>query len=285
MWFFNSFVKSLYDLNWLRARRGEPGKAFSYFFLFIFFVSGLYFAPLAVNMMRGDGIAQAKAVLNKKVPDFTATIANGELSVTGLKQPFIHAELDGQDRFLIVIDTVSTGTLRLEDYLQDVTKAVSGVLITKDKIEIYELERGQFRSQSFKNFGDFSFNRGNLIDIANKFLSKPALFLYSLAVFFFMYAGTVVRKLVLVLVASLLVFWAAKIAKKDWKYKNILSVSLFALTLPSVFLMVFGALPFKSGWATVMLLPLVLTACWLGAVVFTGKGETPVSATEIKPQQ
>lgn len=280
MWFFNSFVKSLYDLNWLRERRGELGKAFSYFFLFIFFVSGLYFAPLAVKIMRGDWVVGAQKALNEKIPDFTAMVAGGELSVAGVDQPFVF--YDKEENFVFVVDTVSTATIRLEDYLQD--GAASGAIVTKYGFEAYDSQQGQSRAQSFKNFGNFSFNRGNLINIANKFLSKPALFIYSLAVFFFMYVGTVIRKLVLVLLASLLVFWAAKIAKKDWKYKNILSVGLFALTLPSVFLMLFGALPFAPGWTTAMLLPLVLFACWLGAVVFTEKGETSPSATEIKPQ-
>lgn len=278
MWFFNSFAKSLYDLNWLRARRSELGKAFSYFFLLIFLYTGLTLAPAFVNFMRGDTVKEIKMALEQKVPDFTATVKNGELAITNLKQPYTWIDVEGQDRLMIVVDTVSTGTLRIEDYLQTHTKAMSGVLITKDRAEMFDIDKGQSRTQLFRDFPDFSFDRTQLIGWVNKFLSKPMLFAYFLFFFAMMYVVLGVWKLIFTLIISVIVMLIAKIAKKKWLFKEIYAVGLFAGTLAMVISAVLQGFD--------LVIPFIGTIAflvWLGAAVLLDKpAPTPVEEAKLQ---
>lgn len=278
MWFFNSFVKSLYDLNWLRDRREKLGKAFSYLFLFTFFVVGLNFVSMSVAFYKSDLRKDANTFLSEKLPDFTATIKNGELLITGLEQPFIKTDVEGQNRFVIVVDTVSTGTLRLEDYLQNTTKAMSGVLITKDKFEMYDLGKDQFQSQSFRDVKDLSFDRARVLSLVDKFLSKPMLFLYSLIMFLFLYVGAIARKLIGILLASVLILVVVKIAKRQWKFKEIFAVGAYATTLGTVVGAVIGSVGVPAGY-WVFWLPFVVLLVWLGVAVLL---DNPAPVAEIK---
>ena len=270
MWFFNSFVKSLYDLNWLRARRTETGRAFSYFFLLVFFVSGLSLAPMIVNVARGDTVREVMTVMNEKVPEFTATVKDGKLLITDLVQPYIVRDKD----FVIVVDTVASDTLHLENFLVDGAK--SGVLISKEKVEMLDARNGQARSQSFSEMGNWSINRTQVSQKLDKFLSKPMLALYVLVIFILAYIVRTVATLVLVLIVSALVLMAVKTAKRSWRFKEIFSVGLFAVTL-AVFIstaltgMQVG-LPFVS---------FIVFFTWLSATVFM---EKPITKEEIKLQ-
>src|SRR3989339_57920 len=232
MWFFNSFVKSLYDLNWLRGTRKDLGKAFSYFCLFLFLYVGLTMVPVFVNMMKGDTVAALKTGLAQKVPDFTATVKDGELSVVGVDQPYIFR--DGE--FILVVDTITTSTLTLGTYLDD--KINAGLLITRSKGEMYDGDKGQSRSQVWKDVGNVSVNRAQLINLANKFLSKPMMFVYFLFILVFVYMFLGVGKLLSVLIVSAIILAITKIAKKQWLFKEIFSgIIIFLIWLGVIVLL------------------------------------------------
>lgn len=255
MRFFTSFAKSLSNLNWLRGTRKAPGQhAWSYFFLLIFFLAGLTLIPLFVNLPQMA--REFRSLANDKVPNFTAVLKNGELSVMDMQQPHV---LHG-DGMVVVINTIATGTLSIKDYLNKDVK--SGILIAKDRAEIYDANKGQDRIQYWKDVPDYSLNKEQLMEKVNKYLSPVFIFLAALVLFILFYAGMIIGKLFTILVVSAVITFLAVISKRDWKFKEIFATGLYVITLPAVLIMVFG-------WSGLVVggLQLVMTLVWLGLVV------------------
>lgn len=232
MWFFASLYRSLFDFRWLKERRNNSGSAWSYFFLFIFLISGLILIPLFVQMP--GSLKELRIAAEKNVPDFQADLKGGQLTVNNLAQPYIVKEKD----FVLVVDTATTTNIQVKNWLE--TPAMSGVLITKDQFEIYNAPEKSTRIQSWKDIPDYSTTKGDLLAMADKILKPAALYLIGLIMFVGAFIGLTVTKLLTLLIVTFLAFTINNFAKKGWTFKQLFNVGLFAVTLPSVLIIALG---------------------------------------------
>lgn len=226
MWFFTSLYRSLFDFRWLKERKNNSGQSWSYFFLFLFLLTGLTLIPFLLGMP--SGIKEMRSLAEKNLPDFKAEWRGGELSVTQLEQPFVWNEKD----FVLVVDTATTTNLQLKDWLKSPT--VSGVLITKDRAEIFDANKSSGRVQYWKEIPDYSITKTELLVKADKWLSPMMIYLFSVLMFLGLYVGLIVSKLFALLLVTVLVFAINNFAKKGWSFKRLFNVGLFAMTLPSI---------------------------------------------------
>lgn len=238
MWFFSSLYKSLYDREWLKAQRHFVGRAWAYFFLLIFFVTGLTVMPIILDMPN-----QAEKLRNKitnHIPDFKAEIANGELSVTGLPQPYIVKE----DNLTFVVDTVSTGTVSAASYVTSDNE--SALVITKNSI-IAQSGNNTEMTETWKDTPNYSFDRVQLLAIMEKYLTPVTVYVVSGLIFLGFFFGLSVTTLLLVLGSSAICYLFAKKRRLGWNFRQIFTVGLFASTLSVVIGLIGGWLHIGLG--------------------------------------
>ncbi len=255
MWFFTSLYRSLFDFRWLKERRNDSGSAWSYFFLFIFLMVGLILVPLFVQMP--NNLQKLRVLVDKNVPDFQAELKGGQLAVTNLAQPYVLKNKD----FVFVVDTATTTDLQLKNWLE--TSTMSGGLITKDRVEFYDADKGENRAQSWKDVPDYKTSKSELLAFVDKWLKPLALYFIGLVMFIGLYIGLIVSKLFTLLIVSALALAISNFAKKGWTFKQLITVGLFALTLPTILLTALGWI----GGRVSFLYSLVLLAVLL-AVIF-----------------
>lgn len=235
MRFFSSLYKSTHDLTWLKEQKNKTGAAWGYFFLFVLLLSALTVLPIVVSLPLGIKVVREKIT---QLPDFEAKVTSGTLHVTGLTQPYVFK----QDDFVVVVDTVTTSSLELKEYLE---ARQSGVLVTKDRFEFYNDQKGESRTQYFKDVNELSFNKADVQGVAKKLLSPVTITIVVLLLVLFFYLILLVAKLYSVVLVAFLVFIVCKIAKRPWQFRELFVMGLFATTLPSVLSMIFNlfALP------------------------------------------
>ncbi|KKQ40996.1 MAG: hypothetical protein US58_C0007G0007 [Candidatus Magasanikbacteria bacterium GW2011_GWA2_37_8] len=267
MWFFSSLYKSLYNLPWLRQQKGDHGKAWGYFFLLMFLVVGLTLIPLFVGLPKGVSTIQSKFASD--VPSFAADLKGGELVVTELVQPYVVKE----NEMVLVIDTVTTSPMQLSDYLT--TNDTSGILITKDRLEIYNANNQQSRAQLWSGMPDYSITKDQALTALNKFLRWPILILICLGLFILYFIGLSIGRLAFILFWGFVVWLVAIMAKKNWSYREIFNVSLYATTLPLLFTLILST----SG-ASIRFLSTLLFVGLMVAVIFVKEEKLPEKTIE-----
>lgn len=259
MAFFTALYKSLYDVAWLKANKENRAGAWKYFFGF---TAVLTIGTVAV--MSGSLFSEIKPAREKALaamPEFAAVFKGGELSITGLKQPFTYrGDSKDETKFVVVVDTVSTTTPELATLLDN---EESGILITKQKAEFFDAKQQSGRTQYWQNMPDTSFNRARAASLITKFSSPPFLVLLLVIIGLFLFAGLIIGKLFLIIIATLIALIVARLAKRAWQWRELFTVGLFAITLPSLASLV---LPF-FGVATGHVPFLVLIAFMLALVL------------------
>lgn len=227
MKFFSSLYHSLFDVEWLRARRVVAGKAWGYFFVLLSLASFIGIGIMAVYVPRG--IKEVKKFIQEQVPaNFEATISSGTLSITGVPQPYVFKD-DKESQFVVVVDTVATNTLSLKDYLQDSTQ--SGVLVDRAKIELFDAQSLRGQTQYWRDIPDTAFDRQTILSAVDKVgPGLIALFLVLFVVVLFIVL--VVGALFNILLVSVIVLIIASIAHREWKFGELFTVGLYAITLP-----------------------------------------------------
>ncbi|MSU75220.1 MAG: DUF1189 domain-containing protein [Candidatus Magasanikbacteria bacterium] len=260
MAFLSSIYKSLYDVQWLKANKDNRAAAWRYFFGFTAIITVITVVVMGINLF--SEIKPVREKVLAAMPEFEAAFKGGELTITGLKQPFIYqGQAEGAKKFVIVADTVSTTTPELATFLKN---EESGLLITKEKIELFDAGQQNGRVQYFENIPDTSFNRARIAQVITKFSRPPFLALLLVIVGFFVFVGFILSQLSLLVVVTIIAILATRIAKRDWVWNQLFTVGLYALTGPSIlsFLLPFasvskGHIPFLALLA--FMLALVLT--------------------------
>ncbi len=225
MRFLESLYKSVYDLTWLKLQRNNPKKAWGYFALLAVMVSVLWLVP---DIFKVPGtVKELRENVVKEVPEFQATLKGGVLSVANLPQPYVLKD----SGYVLVVDTVSTDTPALASYLSG--ENASGVLISRKAIETYDDSRGQSRSQDFAQIPDGSFNRSDLVSVAQKILSPGSTVLLIIIMVLVSYVIVFVGKLISIVIIAFLVKIIARIMGRHWMFGELFTVGLFAVTLPS----------------------------------------------------
>lgn len=238
MSFFNSLYNSLYNFKWLRQQKDNTRWAWGYFFLLTFLVAGLIVIPTAFKYFAEAPAWKTKMI--QEVPEFQATIKNGQLNVTGLSQPYTKK----YDQLVIVVDTVSTGTLSVKQFVSG-DKEV-GILATRDRMEFYNPQDQTVKMQNFMSAGEFVTDRSQVLANVDKILSRQMLILFTLIFAATIFIFLVISNLLSILLFSAVFYQLNKKRNSGYQFKQIFNIGLFAITLPLILEQLVVGVPFIS---------------------------------------
>lgn len=272
MFYFKAFLNSLYNFNWLKSNRKNTGQAGTYFVFFVLLISAVYSGYFIWKIPKV--VAEIRTAVVGEVPDFKLEARDGFLSVTGVEQPYIkQIEDDDGEEFKFIIYTDTEEDLNINDYI-DPDKE-SGVLLARDYVVTHQHERNKTEIQRFKDIPNFSFTKGELMKWFDKFSGGLPLFLFFLLLLA-LFVVFVISKLIYISLISLFVWIAAEFGKKEWKFSEIFTVGLYAVTLPTlinlILMLVGKPIPFVYA--------LVLTGLILGAVFYGGEVKSGVETKD-----
>ena len=267
MSFFTTFYRSLFDLNWLKENKNKAKKAWGYFFLLMLLITLFQVGPTLIGMPRV--VRDFRDKIEEKVPDFSAHLKDGELSVDKLAQPFVYeTKEEGEDTFKIMVDANATSTFSTEEVFRGFE---TGILITKTKIIIKESSSKE-STMDFSNIPNKDFSKSDAINLMDKFKGIVVVG-FSVLFIAFIYLAMSIGKLIFLLIISLLTLVICSIAKKDYKFSEIYVLGLFSITLPTLIKTIEVWLGFNIPFAYTI----VLLAIMLGVIFNKTKEETPVA--------
>lgn len=229
MFYFKAFFNSIYNLAWLRGQKNNGKQVANYIVLFIILLSTIYatyftfLIPKSIKNLSGAAFEQ--------VPNFKVELRDGKLKVENITQPFVYEGQEGEDNFKIVIDTVSSSTPTIHEFIDE--DDAYTILFSSDAMTVFERSAGQTSIQSFEDAEDVNFTKQDLESVINSFLNNTALIFVLLLIFWFIIFAF--SRVVYLLFLSLLVYLVAKFFKPgEWKFSQIYTIALFAVTLPSI---------------------------------------------------
>ena len=232
MSFFKTFYRSLFDFTWLRDHKQNTKPAAGYALLFIFITTILYVLPIVREVK--PLIVQLIKTVEEQVPEFTAYVKGGELSVDGITVPYtFETKTEDGAAFKIVVNTETTTTPELATFVGEGPS--NGLFFSKTALTIYQGGDGVDKTQtvSFKDVSDTNFSKADVMSVLNKFRGAGLYILAAFVIVFF-FVGVVIWKLLQLFVISLFILMISAIAKRGWFLKEIFTVGLFALTLPTL---------------------------------------------------
>jgi maltodextrin utilization protein YvdJ len=228
----NAFLNSLYNPEWLKRQRFHQGKAWTYFALFLFVFSIVVALPVALGTRPVFKTIQSDFVA--KLPDFKATLAGGKLNIENLSQPFVYQVPD--EKFVVVIDT--KGELKpVSEYVSSTPEG--SVLVSKNEVSITDKTSGSTKTQKWPSDASGTVTKQDLTNLINKILQPWFYFVILFVVFLGLYIAYFVSKLYSAVVVSLVVYISAKLSGMQYKWKELFTMSLYAITLPSIISVLF----------------------------------------------
>ncbi|GEM_PF-2684838 len=258
MSFFSNIIQSTYNVAWLRSQKDELKKAWIYFFPFIFLIAMLNVLPLL--WIVPSSISSASAWIRDNTEDFTVQFSSGELTIEGLEQPFEYTITDENDTTTrVFIDTRATTTPSIKERLNPETE--EGILITRNAIELYDSSLQTTERQEFSSIPDATITKEGLLQAAERITGglKYWVFAFFALGVYLMY---LIAKLLYVLFYSLIFLLVSKLTKRTWEFRQIFTVSLFAVTLPSLVALVLKYLgvyiPYVPTLAFILLVGMIL---------------------------
>jgi len=252
MFYLKAFFNSLYNVSWLNKNRKE-------------FLAVIYTAFIFRTIP--DELGKIKAVVNDKMPEFSLSIENGELNVENLEQPFIQINHDEEGTFVFVVDTTAKEEPLLTDYID--TKTEDAFLATKNNVYIHNSKTGQTNIQSLSAFNGLSLSKKKIEVFLSKYSDGIPFFLFFILLAVF-YVAVTVKKLVYLLLISLLIWFVARFGKEDeWKYSEVYTVGMYAITLPSLI----STILFIIGYGAPFLYTILLTLLMFFVVFMKEKGK------------
>ncbi len=222
-----ALYKSLYDFKWIAAQRHSLLRAFIYFFVFFFVVIGVrgwFFVQDAPSAVIGYW-----ETFETEIPDFSVEKTDDGLSFVGLDQPFVKEfEEDGKS-VLVYIDTVSTSSISVEDVLGD-EEEMYAVVVTSQKMKFYDYESGHTDIENVRQLPNFAFSKAQMGEEITKWADRifPGIFFAGV---FFLTLLLGAGKLLYLLALSWLVYVIARADKKTWKFGQVYTIGLYAITI------------------------------------------------------
>lgn len=255
-----AFLNSLYNQEWLKKQRSHAGKAWSYFALFLFAFSLVVSVPVAIGVRYGFVSLQNDFVA--KLPDFKATLSSGALSVENLPQPFVY-NIE-QDDFVLVVDT--RGDIKpIRDYVSSTPGG--SVIIGKNEVSVTDGVSGSTKTQKWPSDQKGTVAKSDVQNFISKILQPWFYFVILFLVFLALYIAYFVSKLYSIAVVSMIVYIAARLNGKEYKWKEVFVMSLYATTLPSIISVLFSVVDVQIPYIHFI----ALLAFMLAAVFTEGK--------------
>lgn len=265
MFFFKALYNSLWNFSWLKAQRHAPGKAWGYFSLFVLLLCLVSVVPIAATLPQAG--EEIKNKINE-LPQFEATLKKGEMTITGVEQPLVRRE----DNSVFVIDTVSTSTLSLAQFMTSSDRG--GLLITKNKFELIDKEENREQVQNWEGFPDFSTNKEKVLGTISRYTGAVVVGLGSLLLIVVFFVVIFIAKLWSILVVSLLAWAVSGLAKRGWKFGELYTVGLYAITLPTIV-----SLTLKLLGVHITLIHFLIFLAFMAAMVITKDDKAQVDTT------
>jgi hypothetical protein len=206
--------------------RDQFGRACGYAAICLVLIYGLRLGTPFVSFPKTIDKTHAQV---SALPDFTAKLINGELSVTGLDQPYIWETKLDDGIAKLVVDTVSTSTPPVDSLA--VNKNTDNVfLVTRTAVSVYNPMEKSTEIRTFGGSPDTTITKNDVVTMVNKLVAhKTGLSFILWAIF----VGILtLGKMIGVLFPAALLYIVVRIRKFNWSYKQILTVSLYAITLP-----------------------------------------------------
>ncbi|MBT3419514.1 MAG: DUF1189 family protein [Candidatus Magasanikbacteria bacterium] len=231
MKFFKDLYKSTHSIEFIHERRTSRRKAVVYGVPFICLFLGLIFVTL---MIRVPHIAKELVpTLQNSIPDITATITKGELSVTGVDQPFeLKNDTESDERIHLYIDTISTTTPSIEDIIEENDTVT--VLLTKEGFAAYDRGDDSTLKDDFAGIDNVEISKQTALKWVERFVSGPIYFLFAaILVIGLLFYGAL--KLIYLGIWCGIVLLIARIAgkkKEDITFGQVVNMGFYAITLP-----------------------------------------------------
>jgi len=276
--FFTAVSKSVWDVQWLREQRKAGGRAWSYFFIFMLVIVLLQTVTLLWALPKGANEFWTEA--KSEIPEFQADYTpEGGLLVEGVEQPYIFEEEDDGQSMYLYIDTLTTTTLAAEDIFPE--NIDIGILVTAQKATIYQESESKYETVVFRDISDESwdFTNEDVVEWGDKILAWIVWILAPI-ITLFMFIFWSIGKLVFLAWASLLAWLIARFGGKKWEYKDVYTVGLYAITLPTLVNLLLMAVGQRIKYIYVLLLVGLLV--W---VMYAGNEKGEKSEKEEKPEK
>lgn len=221
-----TFYHSLFDTDWLATQRNRFGRAWLYVLVFMAAVSAISTA-VTVRTIK-PVLAEFKTKIEQNTPDFQAELKGGILTVNGpqqweIKENAIHA----------VLDVRATSTAAIENF-RNSSEAV--ILLTSTTLSIYDNETGSTRVIPLSSYGEGAWTKGDVLAAANWALARGPMIVGVILFFAMWLVGTIGKALYVGLVALVwyLVLRRNPVFAAAWTHRQVWTVGLYALTLPTL---------------------------------------------------
>ncbi len=223
MRFLIAFRNSLSNIAWLKANRASTTGAWRYFSLFVLLLTMAIAVPVGVAV--APMVREVRQVAEKGLPPFSATMASGTLSIVGLDQP-LRLEREG---VTVYIDTVATSTItRLN---------TNSIVISRRGVLVYNAVTDREETRLFDTVPDGTATSEMVANTILQITSPGALILWAFGFVLLLFITFFVIKVWLLIIVTSLVYLVAQISGRPWYFKELFTVGLFALTLPTLLVM------------------------------------------------
>lgn len=234
-YFFELLYKSFTNPIWFAAQSKQSKKS-TWFFVLTVFMLALGAAFFVTFRAIPGMVAGVQGMVEKEVPDFHATVTDHVLSVTGIEQPYVRTfETEEEGTLVVVVDTVSTSTLTVEQFVSSSDK---GILVTKDHILSNTADIFGSTKEDFSDVPNVSFSRADAINTLQNLVGawRPMLVVVILAIVFLVWGLGLLAYLLIC--SSLMYLVYTRTTKQPvserYTWKEVFTLSVFAFALPKL---------------------------------------------------
>jgi maltodextrin utilization protein YvdJ len=271
--YLQAFVKSLYDIEWLRGQKKNGKQSATYVVLLILLLS-IVFSIFALFQLDRVGNQLRTKVLDQ-IPEFELMMEDGVLSVSGLEQPYMYSfDEDTDDSFLLYVDTVTTSSLSLEDL--DIEKDKNIMMVTREKMTIFDMESGSTQINDYKEIPNESLTKAEVESWYDGLMNRKITIFTVILVVTFVLLG--IGKMIYLLMLALIAFTIQQILKKGYVFGEMFTMGLFAITAPSIVVMILR----MFGYGVPYLYTLLVMGYLLTVVFLDKKSESPKKVESVK---
>jgi len=232
MFYIRAFIKSLYNIAWLKNQKTDLKRATNYIILFVLALAIGYAGYFTYVIPRE--LSDIRDQIIQYVPDFHAELKDGELSVADLEQPYYFTTQTSEGNISFLIDTISTSTEMLGEVIDLEDKRESKIVITQTGVAFYDASLNNASVQDFADIPDTTITKAEIEKWTNDVLENRGAFFGILLVLWFILLA-ISRVAYLVALAFLvLTFNKLRKGKEQWTFGQIYSVGIYAVTLPSL---------------------------------------------------
>ncbi len=233
-YYFQALYKSFTDPAWLARQSREAGKS-SIFFVLMLLVLSLLVAVRIAYIEIPRAVPPLRETLDRELPDFTAHLSDGTLSVTDLPQPYVRYFEYENENMVIVVDT-TTNTTSLDAFLT--TSTQTGFLITSRAVVTKTSSTPEVVNDRLTRFPDTTISKNQIITFLDTLGGRGQLVaLLVVTAFTFLFWG--IGLLVFILIFTSIAYGLYRaVSSHDrstrYTWKEILTLSLFVFGLPKL---------------------------------------------------